>query len=77
MKGYLKIDDLRLEAERIASLRGHSLGKWQRLSTAEDPRIALEATCCVCGASVTIDNQPGPNGVGVSGIAVAVNCGED
>jgi hypothetical protein len=77
MAAVLNIDDLRLEAERTISLRGHRLGKWSRLCSGQAPHIILEATCAICGASVTIDNKPTPHGNGVSGVAVTVNCGED
>ena len=77
MEGFLNIDDLCLEAERTTSLQGHSLGKWGQLCSVEDLHIILEATCCICGASVTIDNKPTPHGNRVRGVAVAVNCGED
>ena len=77
MEGYRKIDELRKEAERTARSRGHSLGRWEQLSAVHDSYVMLAATCCICGASVTIDNDPGQDGNGLSGIAVVVNCGED
>ena len=77
MERYLNNDGLRIEAERAASARGHSLGKWDRRHSADDLHITLEATCRICGASVIIDNTPAPDGSRVSGVAVAVNCGED
>ena len=77
MEGYRKIDELRKEAERTARSRGHSLGTWEQLSAVHEPHIILEATCLICGASVTIDNDPAQDGNGLNGIAIAVNCGED
>jgi hypothetical protein len=77
MEDYHKIDELRQEAERAARVRGHSLGNWERVSTTHDLHTVLEAACWVCGASVTIDNQPEQSSDGINGIAVAVNCGDD
>ena len=77
MEDYYKIDTLRQEAERAARDRGHSLGNWERVSAAGDLHIVFEAACWVCGASVTIDNQPKQSSDGINGIAVAVNYGDD
>ncbi len=77
MEGCLDIGSLRLEAERAARIRGHSLGNWEQLSVVHDPHIILESACWICEASVTIDNQPSQDSNGISGLAIDVNCGED
>lgn len=57
----------RTTAERV---RGHNLGPWSD----GDRRSA--ADCQRCGAGVSVCPNPLPNGIPVSGQAVAVDCPE-
>lgn len=58
------------EARETALWRGHDLGRF------EHREGCATATCRRCGALVTVNPAPPPNGIDVMGRAVAVNCGD-
>lgn len=55
-------------AASAAAWRGHTLAPWRR----DGARAVTE--CTQCGAYAMADAAPLPNGIGVSGSAVAINC---
>ena len=64
---------LRREAREACKWREHDMapfkanGNWR-------PYSAQTSTCRKCGKSVSVDAYPAPNGVGIGGEAVALNC---
>lgn len=64
---------LKQEARESAEYRGHTLGEWQK--DAYWPAV-WHNSCTRCGRAVRIDKNPMPNGIDVSGEAVALNCEE-
>lgn len=58
---------LKDEATDSAVWRGHRLGPWDN----NGPTRAYAE--CDCGASVTVDTNPPPNGIDIGGDAVAIN----
>lgn len=67
-----KREALKSQAIRAATARNHRLGPW----TDFDNYRAC-AKCEVCGKEAYIDGRPAPNGIDVSGEAVALNCSRD
>jgi len=74
--------DLARLATHAAKDRGHDLGFWHWAAPG-DPwgdrrpaggRIYGRARCLDCRAEAYIDNKPEPNGIDISGEAVAVAC---
>jgi len=70
---------LRKSAKASANWRGHKLDQFkhypkryngQKLKGQE----RAVAICTVCGAYACYDTNPAPNGIDVSGDAVAINC---
>jgi hypothetical protein len=74
MKGplteYLR---LKAQARMFAENRGHEMGKFTSLVNTPQ-RHTAEATCLHCGKTAHVDDNPPPNGINVSGEAVAVQC---
>lgn len=64
------IERLKAEAREAATRRGHSLGRFRR-GRFDHTAFAL-CTRCACGAYV--DAHPLPNGIDISGEAVAIGC---
>ena len=60
---------LKIRAARTAIARNHRLGTW----TDYDDRRAF-ALCTVCGMEAYVDAKPAPNGIDISGEAVARHC---
>lgn len=61
--------DLKHGARQTAERQhGHELGPWS-----EDPTTA-SASCLKCAHVVAVNADPAPNGIQVSGRAVAVDC---
>ena len=61
---------LEREALEAAQWRGHSMSGWR----IRDFWGTAFSVCLVCGAEVQVDPNPAPNGIDISGDAVAVNC---
>lgn len=59
------------EARAACERRGHSMRTLRRTL---DGKETGYAECRVCRASVSVDTRPMPNGIDISGSAVAVNC---
>lgn len=64
-----KVDVLKLSADDAATYRGHVLGTWHDYESSRSM-----ATCQKCECAVWVDAHPAPNGIDVSGSAVAINC---
>ncbi len=65
---------LRKEAESACKFRGHRMTNWGFTIKAGGSGIRGGATCKNCGRGVQYDTNPPPNGIEISGEAVAVNC---
>lgn len=70
-----KIDRLKKEAREACEWRGHKMGNFfdSRGFWSSHQRVAL-CKNFGCGAMVVVDSKPDPNGIDISGDAVAVNC---
>ncbi len=66
---HAKRDRLKVEAGRAAQRRNHQLGPWSDLDNEK-----AAAVCEVCGKEAYVDGKPAPNGIDVSGEAVALDC---
>ena len=64
-----KRNRLQAQAAATAAIRGHKLEHW----THSGPRRAY-TVCRICGAGVSVDSSPPPNGVMFGGQALAVEC---
>jgi hypothetical protein len=58
-------------ARETATERGHDLPRFRHYAPGK-----AWAQCRRCGAQVTVNPAPPPNGIDVMGRAVAVNCGD-
>ena len=65
------IDSLKVEAKEAATWRGHTMSRFSKLG-----KTSAESTCTVCGAGVSVDIHPAPNGIDIGGPAIAVGCAE-
>lgn len=66
---FKKLKTLQREAERSCRFRGHDMESWAR--------VGLEKAyshCRDCGMQVAVDVNPLPNGIDISGRAVALHC---
>lgn len=63
---------LKSRAVRAAQGRNHRLGGWT-----DYDEYRASAVCEVCGKEAYVDSKPAPNGIDVSGEAVALNCSRD
>ena len=52
--------------------RGHSMEFPKIVEVAG--RTCFDSTCSICGAELRVDPTPPPNGIDISGTAVALNC---
>lgn len=66
------IRSLAREARTTAARRGHSLKPFR--FTEHGNKITATTTCGKCGMQVDLDTYPAPNGIDISGEAVALNC---
>lgn len=64
--------ELARQATRTAKFRGHTLSAWQWTHTAD--RTTGAATCHDCHRGAYVDTRPAPNGIDISGDAIALNC---
>lgn len=71
----MRLSTLKKSAQASARYRGHSL-KWGQVYGRADGPKAQNAECRKCKAYVFVQESPAPNSIGVSGLAVAVNCAE-
>ena len=67
-----KFDELKKSARETAKWRGHKL--WNYQFTVGDSGIKASYTCKICGKMVFIITNPAPNGIDISGEAIALNC---
>lgn len=63
---------LKVQAARSAQARNHRLAGWTDYAGEK-----ASAVCEVCGKEAYVDANPAPNGIDVSGEAVALNCSRD
>ena len=67
-RGHL--DTLINQAMDACLFRGHDMGPWQ-----ENTQLSRAfSQCLICGAQVTVDVDPWPNGIDICGSAVATHC---
>ena len=64
------LEDLMKEAKEACDWRGHKMMDWK---VEESEAFAL---CARCGASVHVTTNPPPNGIDISGSAVAGGCAD-
>lgn len=64
-----KVIRLKSEARESSTWRGHTMKRFEQLTP-----TTHESTCKVCGAYVQVDTKPLPNGIDISGNAVALGC---
>lgn len=69
------LNALKREASKSARFRGHRLS-WRNVYGRADGPKSQSATCRKCGAGLTVEQSPAPNGIEIGGPAVAVNCGK-
>ena len=62
------------QATRAAESRGHVLGTWDWTDRAHGGRRTGIAACVDCGRMAFVDTHPAPNGIDISGEAVALGC---
>lgn len=65
-----KLDKLITIAIQSAEYRKHRLNRWVSVE------YSAYARCVFCDMQVTVDANPPPNGIDISGQAVALNCPE-
>lgn len=61
------------QATQVASTRGHRLGAWLWRTYDNGGRVG-NAFCQHCSQEATVCTNPAPNGIAISGEAVALNC---
>ena len=66
---------LRKGARKSAKARGHQLGRFSPLS-GSGWNISSYSLCVVCGREASVSPTPPPNGIDISGEAVALNSGD-
>jgi hypothetical protein len=69
----MKLSTLKKQAQCVTKSRGHSI-KWGETFGRSDGPKSQNGKCKHCGAYVFLAESPAPNGIGVGGLAVAVNC---
>lgn len=73
-RSSMKTRNLRKQARRSAKNRGHRLGKFSAL-TGSGWSESTYAVCSSCGRDVAVYPNPAPNGIEITGEAVALDCG--
>lgn len=66
-----KIERLRLEALESCKFRGH---KMERFAHKYIWGFGCGSKCEICGKQVYVTDRPSPNGIEISGEAVALSC---
>ena len=69
-----KSERLKSEARAAATWHGHKLGRFYPVTPYGPDRPVFHAACARCGAYVQVMTRPHPNGIEVSGPAVAIGC---
>ena len=65
-----KLDTLIDQAMGACRFRGHSMGPWQK----SPQRGSAYSNCLVCDAQATVEIDPLPNSIDISGSALALHC---
>lgn len=73
MKSYRR-DQLKKEALEACGFRGHKMKRFKNDTDSRHSKAYSE--CRVCGKTVHVDACPMPNGIDISGEAVALGCGD-
>ena len=63
------VNRLKADAKASAQWRGHDMGPWH-----DNSHKTAECHCLSCGRGVWVDAKPAPNGIDISGEAVALGC---
>lgn len=69
----MKLSTLKKQAQQSTRYRGHRMRWGMPYGRADGPK-SQNGECRDCGAHCWLVERPAPNGIGVSGLAVAVNC---
>lgn len=69
----MKLGTLRKQASASTRYRNHRM-KWGSPYGRANGPLSQNGECRDCGAYCWLVESPAPNGIGVSGLAVAVNC---
>jgi hypothetical protein len=74
-----KMDRLKREARAAATFKGHKLGRFSQSvitmgSAPQTQRLAVVASCKICGALVMVDPAPPPEEEEILGAAVEMEC---
>lgn len=73
-----RVDRLKKEARAACATRGHRLTSFVAITdfnaVIQRGKVCYNAICTACGKGVWIDPRPAPNGIDISGEAVALHC---
>ena len=70
-----KLEQLKKEAREACEFRGHRMSRFSMLNKGRpNGGTWASAYCLVCFKTVFIDTKPLPNGIDISGEAVALSC---
>lgn len=69
----MKLSTLKKQAQRVTKARGHRM-KWGEVYGRANGPKGQNGECKKCGSHCWILEAPAPNGISISGLAVAVNC---
>jgi len=72
----MKLSTLKKRAQQATAWRGHSMRWGEPFGNATKQAFGQHGYCRHCKAYVWLDTKPAPNSIGISGLAVAVNCKE-
>lgn len=70
----MKLSTLKKKAQRSTKCRGHKMKWGEPFGNATTQRFGQHGECRKCKALCFLDTHPAPNSIGISGLAVAVNC---
>lgn len=73
----MTIYELRESAEKGATWRGHKIKWGYPIHYSNVARVVQFGVCRNCKMEVMLDTKPPPNGIEISGEAVALNCHSD
>lgn len=69
----MKLSTLRKQASSTTVFRGHRM-KWGNPFGRANGPMSQHGECRDCGAHCWLAEAPAPNGIDISGLAVAVSC---
>ncbi len=72
----MKLSTLKKQAQQTTKRRGHKMTWGQPYGNATTQVFSQNGECRICHAHCWLNTHPAPNQIGVSGLAVAVNCND-